>query len=93
MDNLTSAQRSVAGAIAAAAGVAADELTAHQDIFELGLDSLDFWSILMDVEDDLGEEVPSAVLDRLAEIDGDVTVGRLLDVVSIWDVVASGAQL
>jgi acyl carrier protein len=83
-ENMTELQRVVLAVIAAAASVPPEELDPDRDVFELGLDSIDFWSILMDVEEEVGEEVPSEVLDRLSEIDGEVTVRRLLGVVSAW---------
>lgn len=93
MVNSHDVRRAVIEAIAAAAEVGVAEVTEDRDIFELGLDSLDFWSVLMDVEERVGTEVPSGVLDGLAAIDGDVTVGRLLDVVSGWAVTADSAQV
>jgi acyl carrier protein len=80
----TELQQIVVDAIAAAAGVAPGEVSEERVIFELGLDSIDFWSVLLDVEDRVGDQVPSEVLDQLAAIDDDVTVGRLLAVVSGW---------
>ena len=93
MASLNDVQRAVVEAIAAAAQVGVDEVTEDRDIFELGLDSLDFWSVLMDVEERVGTEVPSEVLDRLAALDGDITVGRLLAVASSWDVAAGSPHV
>ena len=62
-----------------------DELERDTDIFDLGVDSLDFWNILMDVEDRAGAEVPGEVLDRLAQLDSQVTVGDLLDAMGSWE--------
>ena len=53
--------------------------------FDLGVDSLDFWNILMDVEDRAGAEVPGEVLDRPAQFDSQVTVGDLLDAMGSWE--------
>jgi acyl carrier protein len=72
------------GAIAAAAGLEPDQVARTADIFDLGIDSLDFWKVLMDVEDGIGMEVPAHVLDRLAQLQGDVTVDDLLTAFAVW---------
>jgi acyl carrier protein len=90
--NSTDLQLLVREAIASAAGVDIAELREDRDVFELGLDSLDFWSILLDIEEQVGSQVPPEVLDQLAALDDVVTVGRLLNAVSGWDPAVDLAQ-
>ena len=80
-------------AIAAAAGLPPKQLTDDVDLMDLGLDSVDFWKILLDIEDHIGVEVPSAVLDRLTQLDGEVTVGDLSAAFGTWDPNAEGSTL
>jgi acyl carrier protein len=75
----------VIDAIAIAAGVAADTIREDTDLGELGLDSLDFSTILIEMEDRLGLEVPAEVLDQLAEVEDVTTVGDVLRLLSRWD--------
>lgn len=81
---LTAAQEIVLDALAGVAELPPASVTRDADITDLGLDSLDFWTILMDVEDRLGAPVPSEVLDRLARLDTTVTVGHVLDAMAGW---------
>jgi acyl carrier protein len=39
------------------------------DLYELGFDSLEFATVLVEVEDRLGEELPAEAFDRLAELE------------------------
>jgi acyl carrier protein len=74
----------VLDAIAAAARVEPAAVRADADLGELGLDSLDFSTILIEIEDRLGVEVPVEVLDRLSEIEHVTTVGDVLGLLSRW---------
>lgn len=90
--DVTNLQNIALRAIASAAGVQIEALTPDLDVFELGLDSLDFWAILMDIEDGVGAEVPADVLDRLTQFETELTVGDLLGILATWNVaVDSGA--
>lgn len=62
------------------------ELDEDMDLLGLGLDSLAFSEILVDVEDALGAEVPAEVLDRLSQLGDIVTTGDILQLLSGWDV-------
>lgn len=71
-------------AIAAAAGLPVEELTDDADLLDIGLDSVDFWTVLLNIEDRLDLEVPAEVLDRLAQLRDKVTVGELAVVLASW---------
>lgn len=71
-------------AIAAAADVPVEELTDDADLLDIGLDSVDFWTVLLNIEDRLDLEVPAEVLDRLAQLRDKVTVGELAVVLASW---------
>lgn len=75
----------VVSALSGAADIPVEKLTDDVDLLELGLDSLDFWSMVMDIEDGVGADVPADVLDRLAQMAMPVTVGDLLRVFATWD--------
>src|SRR5262245_54544794 len=75
----------VVGAIAAAAELAPDQVTDDLNLFDLGLDSLNFAGILIDIEDAVGAEVPAEVLDRFLEVGETVTLGDVVAVLSTWD--------
>lgn len=81
----TAVQKIVMEALASAAELPVDELDLDTDIFDLGLDSLDFWTILMEVEDRTGAEVPSEVFDILAQLDSQITVIQVLDAMAAWN--------
>jgi acyl carrier protein len=72
-------------AIATAAELPRALLEHDVDVSDLGLDSVDFWEILLDIEDQTGVEVPAEILQRLAELDSPVTVGDLVDAFGKWD--------
>jgi acyl carrier protein len=70
----------------AATEVPAAELRDDVVLSDLGLDSVQYWEILIDLEDRIGEDVPTAVLDRIAQIDSSrMTVGDLKSVLATWD--------
>lgn len=71
-------------AVASAADMQPQQLTADLGVADLGLDSVDLWQVLLDVEDEAGCEVPAEVITRLTQLDDDVTVGGLIDVFSAW---------
>lgn len=81
----TAVQEIVLNALATAAELPVSSLKRTTDVFDLGLDSMDFWTILMDVEDQTGADVPAEVLDRLAQFDSQVTVGDVLDAMAGWN--------
>lgn len=71
--------------IASVARVEHDQLGLDVDMFDLGLDSIDFWAILMDIEDRSSTEVPAEVFEALAKVDGSMTIGHLLELVARWE--------
>lgn len=76
----------IVGAIAGVASRPPDELSDDVDLLQLGLDSLDFARILIDIEDAVGAEIPPYVLDRIIEETPDVvTMGSILGMLSTWD--------
>lgn len=75
----------VLAAVAGAAGTTAGELRSDLELIELGLDSLDFWEILMQVEDATDADVPAEVLDTLTQLDEAATVGDLVATLSAWN--------
>lgn len=58
-----SVRDAVVAAVAGVAGVPAAEIDPDADLRDLGIDSLDFSSILLEYEDLVGAEVPIEVLD------------------------------
>ena len=75
----------VVTALATAAEIDPAEIEDSTDMFDLGLDSLSFATILIDIEDAVGEEVPAEVLDRFLDI-GDVVLLRdVVDILAIWE--------
>lgn len=81
---LTRVQKIVLETLAYAASLPIDDVDRDANIFDLGLDSLDFWTILMDIEERAGTEVPSEVLDALAQLDGQITVAHIIDATAVW---------
>lgn len=75
----------VIAAIAEAARLSPAEVHDDLDLLELGLDSLDFARILIDIEDAIGDDVPPEVLDRLMELGDVVTIRNVFDLLSAWD--------
>jgi acyl carrier protein len=76
----------IVGAIADAADRPPDELRDDVDLLDLGLDSLDFARILIDIEDAVGAEVPPHVLDRIMDEAPEViTLRSILDLLTGWD--------
>jgi acyl carrier protein len=75
----------VVGAVATAAELPPGDVTDDLNLFDLGLDSLNFAGILIDIEDGVGAEVPAEVLERFLEIGDTVTVRDVLSVLSTWD--------
>lgn len=82
---LSEIQTVALNAIASTASVEVERLTADVDLFELGLDSLDFWAILVDIEDSAGIEVSAEVLDQLAQFESRLTVGDVLETFAAWE--------
>lgn len=85
MPSTTPLQAISLDAIASVGGVERDRLGVDVDLFELGLDSMDFWAILMDIEDRSSTEIPAEVFEALAEVGGSMTVGHLLELVARWE--------
>ena len=71
-------------ALAGAANVEPDEIHDQRNIFDLGLDSLDFAAAVIDIEDRLGEDIPPEVLDRFLNVGDAVTIGDVVRVFSTW---------
>lgn len=44
-------------------------LGADDDLFEVGIDSLDFTTVIVEVEERLGEDLPADAFDRFAELE------------------------
>jgi acyl carrier protein len=80
----------VVGAIADAAEVEPGEIPDHRSIFDLGLDSLHFVAIVIDIEDRLGEDIPPELLDRFLNVGDAVTVRDVVAVFSNWVPVGAG---
>jgi acyl carrier protein len=78
----------VVRAIATAAELDPDTIHDDLNLFDLGLDSLNFAGILIDIEDGIGAEIPAAVLDRfldVADVTDTVTIKDLVNLLSSWD--------
>lgn len=84
----------VVGAIANAANRSPDELHDDVELLDLGLDSLDFARILIDIEDDVGAEVPPYILERLMEERAEsIRLRDVLEFLSRWDPSQTGVDL
>jgi acyl carrier protein len=79
-------QTVVIRSIAIAAETDPGELGPDTELSGLGLDSLDFSTILIEIEDALGAEVPADVLDQLGSVDEVMTVGDVAGLLSRWTV-------
>lgn len=77
----------IVAAIAVVADTPSDEIQPEVRLDELGLDSLTFTEVLVEVEDRLGVEIPAEVLSRIEEIGQIETVA---DVFVIFDI--AGAE-
>jgi acyl carrier protein len=75
----------VVHAIATAAEVDPDTIGDDLNLFDLGLDSLNFAGILVDIEDGIGAEIPVEVLDRFLDVGEVVTVSDVVAHLSVWD--------
>jgi acyl carrier protein len=75
----------VVTAIATAAEIEPDEIDDSTDMLDLGLDSLSFAGILVDIEDAVAEEVPTEVLDRFLDIGDVVTLRDVVDILASWE--------
>lgn len=80
-----SARETMQRALAEVAGVPVEDLRTEQDIFDFGLDSVEFWAILMDVEDAVGTPAPAQMFDQIASLAMRLTVGDLLAAAADWD--------
>jgi acyl carrier protein len=80
----------VVTAIAKAAEVEPGTIHDDLDLFDLGLDSLNFAGILIDIEDAIGAEIPAEVLDRFLDIGDVVTIRDVVGLLSGWDPGANG---
>ena len=85
-------RRIVVRAAATAADLTEDELGDDVDLFSIGLDSLSFATILIDIEDTMGAEVPGEVLDGFLEVGDQVTIAKVVDLLSNWDPERSGGR-
>jgi acyl carrier protein len=74
-------------AVASVAGTDAALIADDTRLASLGLDSLDYTSVLLEVEEILGAELPLEALAEVAEADGLVVVG---DVVRLLEAGESG---
>lgn len=81
---LTDIQHAILRALADAADLPLARLGRDVELDDLGLDSLDLWTVLIDVEDRTGVAVPAEVFDELASLDGTPTVGGVLDAIAVW---------
>ena len=75
----------VVTALATAAEIDPAEIDDHTDMLALGLDSLSFASVIIDIEDAMGEEVPVEVLDRFLDIGEVVTLRDVVEILSTWE--------
>lgn len=80
-----SARETMLRSVADVAGVPVEDLQAEQDIFDLGLDSVEFWAIVMDVEDAVGAPAPAGMFDRIASSETRLTIGDILAAAADWD--------
>ena len=67
--------------VAAAAEVGDVDLSTvdrDADLFDLGIDSLHFTTVLVEVEERLGDDIPAEAFDRFAELDR-FTIDSILD--------------
>jgi acyl carrier protein len=74
----------VVESLARVAKVTPESITPSTNLLELGLNSLDFSEILVDVEDAVGDEIPPEVLDRLDDVGDVVTVDDVFTFLSVW---------
>jgi acyl carrier protein len=72
-------------ATANAVNVSPDELDGSVNLLAIGLDSLNFATILIDIEDGIGAEVPAEILDRFLELGDVVTLDHVIRLLSAWD--------
>jgi len=55
------------------------------NLVDLGFDSLDLASVLVEIEDRIGSDVPSDVLDEIAELGDAMTVGAVTELIHRWN--------
>ena len=75
----------VVSAVANAAEISPEEISDGTNLFSLGLDSLNLASILIDIEDGIGAEVPPEVLDRFLDVGDEVTLADVIRILATWD--------
>lgn len=80
----------VVAAVAKAAEVEPATIQDDLDLVDLGLDSLNFAGILIDIEDAIGAEIPAEVLDRFLDVGDVVTIRHVVDLLSAWEPDATG---
>jgi acyl carrier protein len=78
-------------AIATAAEIDPETIDDDVNLFDLGLDSLNFAGILVDIEDGIGAEIPVEVLDRFLNVGDVVTMKDVIAHLSVWDPATSPA--
>jgi acyl carrier protein len=78
-------RRIVLESIAFAAEKEASTITDESSLDELGLDSLDLSTILIEIEDRVGAEVPIEILDQLVDIERIACVGDAVSLLSTWN--------
>lgn len=74
----------VHGALASVIDIDRSSITNDLDLSELGLDSLDLTTVVLEIESRLDVEVPANVLDQIAELDGDASLGAVLRLLGAW---------
>lgn len=84
MERAHDLRRVIINAIALAAEVDAGSIQDDTDLLELGLDSLSIGEVLVSIEDQVGEQVPLAILDRIEEVGELTTLSDLCAFLSGW---------
>jgi acyl carrier protein len=74
----------VVTALATAAEIDPGQFDDSTNMVDLGLDSLSFAGVIIDIEDAMGEEVPVEVLDRFLDVGDVVTLRDVIEILSIW---------
>jgi acyl carrier protein len=75
----------VVTALATAAEIDPGQFDDSTNMVDLGLDSLSFAGVIIDIEDAMGEEVPVEVLDRFLDVGDVVTLRDVIEILSIWE--------
>jgi acyl carrier protein len=74
----------VLGAIARVGNIDPTQLNDDVNLVDLGFDSLDLSSILVEIEDGVGQEVPPDILDALIDLGELTTIEHVLQGLEPW---------